>query len=33
MTWIEYLNYEYLWYDRYKRSIKRLRPKYHKAWN
>ncbi|KAK4151489.1 hypothetical protein C8A00DRAFT_45301 [Chaetomidium leptoderma] len=31
-TWIEYLNYEYSWYDRYERSIKRLRPKYDEAW-
>ncbi|KAL2256262.1 hypothetical protein VTK26DRAFT_1919 [Humicola hyalothermophila] len=31
-TWIEYLNYEYSWYDRYERSIKRLQPKYDKAW-
>ncbi|KAK4152083.1 hypothetical protein C8A00DRAFT_16590 [Chaetomidium leptoderma] len=31
-TWIEYLNYEYSWHDRYERSIKRLRPKYNEAW-
>ncbi|KAK3302818.1 uncharacterized protein B0T15DRAFT_504125 [Chaetomium strumarium] len=31
-TWIEYLNYEYSWHDRYERSIKRLRPEYDEAW-
>ncbi|KAL2171812.1 hypothetical protein VTG60DRAFT_1509 [Thermothelomyces hinnuleus] len=31
-TWIEYLNHEYAWYDRYERSIKRLRPGYDEAW-
>ncbi|KXX80631.1 hypothetical protein MMYC01_203397 [Madurella mycetomatis] len=31
-TWIEYLNFEYSYHDRYKRSIKRLRPKYNEAW-
>ncbi|KAL2175393.1 uncharacterized protein P884DRAFT_206220 [Thermothelomyces heterothallicus CBS 202.75] len=31
-TWIEYLNYEYAWYDRYERSINHLRPEYEEAW-
>jgi hypothetical protein len=31
-TWIEYLNYEYSWYDRYTRLFKRLQPKYDEAW-
>lgn len=31
-TWIEYLNYEYSWYDRYERKIERLRPKNEEAW-
>ncbi|KAK4243397.1 hypothetical protein C7999DRAFT_18242 [Corynascus novoguineensis] len=31
-TWIEYLNYEYSWHDRYERSIERLRPEYDEAW-
>ncbi|KAB5513039.1 hypothetical protein GE09DRAFT_1047315 [Coniochaeta sp. 2T2.1] len=31
-TWIEYINYEYSWYDRYARLFKRLQPKYDAAW-
>ncbi|KAL2160144.1 hypothetical protein VTH06DRAFT_1799 [Thermothelomyces fergusii] len=31
-TWIEYLHYEYAWYDRYERSVKRLQPGYDEAW-
>lgn len=31
-TWIEYLNYEYSWYDKCSRDIKRLQPQYDKAW-
>ncbi|KAK4097009.1 hypothetical protein N658DRAFT_489536 [Parathielavia hyrcaniae] len=31
-TWIEYLNYEYSWHDRYERSIERLQPKCDEAW-
>ncbi|KAK3305051.1 uncharacterized protein B0T15DRAFT_187720 [Chaetomium strumarium] len=31
-TWIEYLNYEYSWHDRYERSINSLRQKYDEAW-
>ncbi|KAI8958177.1 hypothetical protein F5Y11DRAFT_50777 [Daldinia sp. FL1419] len=31
-TWIEYLNYEYSWYDRHIRSLNRLQPKYDEAW-
>lgn len=31
-TWIEYLNYEYSWYDRYARSVKRLQPQHDEDW-
>jgi hypothetical protein len=31
-TWIEYLNYEYWWYDQYMAEAKRLRPRYDRAW-
>lgn len=31
-TWIEYLNYEYSWHDRYTRLFKRQQPKYDEAW-
>jgi hypothetical protein len=31
-AWIEYLNFEYSWYDRYTRSFKRLQPEYDEAW-
>jgi hypothetical protein len=31
-TWIEYLNYEYSWYDRYERSVHRLQSKYDGTW-
>jgi hypothetical protein len=31
-TWIEYLNYEYSWYDRYTRMVKRLQLKHDEAW-
>lgn len=31
-TWIEYLGYEYAWYDRYTRLFTRLEPKYDDAW-
>lgn len=31
-TWIEYLSYEYAWYDQYTRRSNRLKPKYEKAW-
>jgi hypothetical protein len=32
-TWIEYLNFEYWWYDRYVSSVKRQQPLYEEAWN
>ncbi|KAH9889146.1 hypothetical protein F4778DRAFT_785706 [Xylariomycetidae sp. FL2044] len=31
-TWIEYLNYEYWWLDKYTREIERLAPDEDKAW-
>jgi len=31
-TWIEYLNFEYWWLDRYTDTIERLEPHYDKAW-
>ncbi len=31
-TWIEYLNFEYWWLDRYIATIERLTPDYDKAW-
>lgn len=31
-TWIEYLNFEYWWLDRYTESIERLKPDFDKAW-
>ncbi|GAB1312196.1 hypothetical protein MFIFM68171_02406 [Madurella fahalii] len=31
-TWIEYLNYEYSWYDRYAQYIKRLQPQHDEDW-
>ncbi|KAH8889940.1 hypothetical protein GQ53DRAFT_689303 [Thozetella sp. PMI_491] len=31
-TWIEYLNYEYSWYDKYSRDVIRLQPQYDEAW-
>lgn len=31
-TWIEYLNYEYSWYDRYIRLFKKRQPEYDEAW-
>lgn len=31
-TWIEYLNYEYSWFDRYARSVKRLQPQHDEDW-
>ena len=31
-TWIEYLNFEYWWLDRYTDTIERLKPGYDKAW-
>jgi hypothetical protein len=31
-TWIEYLNFEYWWYDRYASSVKRQQPLYDEAW-
>ncbi|KAI1108505.1 hypothetical protein F5Y14DRAFT_436046 [Nemania sp. NC0429] len=31
-TWIEYLNFEYWWLDRYTRSVERQKPQYEKAW-
>lgn len=31
-TWVEYLNYEYSWYDRYERSVKRLQPQHDEDW-
>ncbi|KAH8656454.1 hypothetical protein BGZ61DRAFT_466529 [Ilyonectria robusta] len=31
-TWIEYLNYEYWWLDKYIGDIERLEPKHDKAW-
>ncbi|KAG5786714.1 hypothetical protein H9Q69_014208 [Fusarium xylarioides] len=32
MTWIEYLNYEYWWLDKYTSDIKRLEPEHDKLW-
>lgn len=31
-TWIEYLNFEYWWLDRYTRAIRRRKPERDKAW-
>ncbi|KAM4062850.1 hypothetical protein HRG_007667 [Hirsutella rhossiliensis] len=31
-TWIEYLNFEYWWFDRYTKSAERLKPDHDKAW-
>lgn len=31
-TWIEYLNYEYSWYDQYTRCLNELQPEYDVAW-
>lgn len=31
-TWIEYLNYEYWWLDKYTGDIERLQPSHDKAW-
>ncbi|KAM3525833.1 hypothetical protein MY4038_007124, partial [Beauveria bassiana] len=31
-TWIEYLNYEYWWLDKYTSDIKRLEPEHDKLW-
>jgi hypothetical protein len=31
-TWIEYLNYEYAWYDRYAQNVKRLQPPRDEGW-
>lgn len=31
-TWIEYLNFEYWWLDRYTKSIEHLKPAHDKAW-
>lgn len=31
-TWIEYLNYEYAWYDRYIRAVTRLQPQHDEDW-
>jgi hypothetical protein len=31
-TWIEYLNFEYWWYDRYTNSVKRQQQQYDEAW-
>ena len=31
-TWIEYLHYEYAWYDRHTRMFEHLRPKHEEAW-
>ncbi|KAF5018844.1 hypothetical protein F66182_9173 [Fusarium sp. NRRL 66182] len=31
-TWIEYLNYEYWWLDKYTSDIERLEPEHDKAW-
>ena len=31
-TWIEYLDYEYWWYDKDIRFVKRHQPRYDEAW-
>lgn len=31
-TWIEYLNYEHWWLDKYTSDIERLEPDHDKAW-
>ena len=31
-TWIEYLDFEYWWYDKDMRFVKRLKPRYDEAW-
>lgn len=31
-TWIEYLNYEYWWFDKYASDIERLEPEHDKLW-